>query len=161
MPKTLPSPSPLRKAVEISKFSKDHLLLATFCKINCLPSLLKVGASFGTTDKSGSSKPKITNLAFGRCSVAPGNGGFQLKIHRHRMIRFSGREPLTSLLTVSWSIHALTSLSLAFWKSFLCSSVRSFHLTSTRCFLAVVARRMNSAISAFATSSSKGRSIMS
>ena len=152
IPSSLPSPSPFRKAVEISKFNRGQRLLDTFCKISCFPSLLRVGASFGTTLMSGSSKPRITNRAFGLYSVVSGNGGFQLRIHLQRMIRFGGRDPFANLFTVSCSIHARTSLSLACWNKARSCSLRSLHFTSTRCFLAVVATKIISAKSLSARS---------
>ena len=136
MPNGRPSPSPFKNAVDMSKLSKDHLLLATFCKISCFPSLLKVGASFGTVEMSGSSKPKITNLAFGRYSFDPGNGGFHVRIHRQRMIRFGGSDPFASLFTVPCSSQAPTSLALTCLNSWWTWSFKFLHWTSTRCFFA-------------------------
>ena len=143
IPNGRPSPWPFKKAVDISKLSKLHPLLATSCSRSWRPSLDR--ASLGTSDKPGSSKPSTTNRALARHSTPPTSGAFQVRIQRHRMICSGFKVPLVTFWTVPWSIHALISFCFAASNNFWSSLLRCRYCTSTICFLALLAIRTCSA----------------
>ena len=87
----------------------------------------------------GSSKPKTTKRALARRSLVPGAGGFHVRIQRQRIIWSSLSVPLATFFTVSCFTQASISLFFACWNSWRSASPKSFHCTSTLCFLAPVA----------------------
>ena len=83
------SARPLRNAVLISNEDKTHLLDAISCRIVCLPSRVKVGASRATSVSLGSIYPRTTSLALALrpCTLpsAPSTG-FHVNTQRDRKI---------------------------------------------------------------------------
>ena len=88
----------------------------------CLPILLKVGASARIVSRSGSVNHFATSRAF---ALVPSGASFQVKIHLIAIMRLIGMPALLTILKTEFEIHWSTSLSFAASISFLSSAFSS------------------------------------
>ena len=142
IPKSRPSPSPCKKAVETSKEMRSQPKLLTCWRTIWRPSLLKVGESFLTMPTPGSSKQMTKSLALafwplltsaGR-SVGP--APFQERIRLHRITADWGIFPLATFRTVECVNQAPISLCFATAIRSWSALLRVLSLISTFCFWA-------------------------